>query len=102
MPLSIPFFFVVGIYLFARGIFALFGQPIFYTQRALENIDPQNLSAYLKEEGTWNMIAGFVFVGKAILDKLFPGSTVLWIVFVLLLLICVFFHAKCNEKYIKK
>lgn len=95
-------FFVVGIYLFARGIFALYGQPIFYTKRTIETIPPEQLPAYLKEVGIWNTLTGIVFTGKAILDKLFPGSTWLLIVFIILLLICVVFLSKCNEKYIKK
>ncbi len=95
-------FFVVGIYLFARGIFALYGQPIFYTKRTIETISPEQLPAYLKEVGIWNTLTGIVFTGKAILDKLFPGSTWLLIVFIILLLICVVFLSKCNEKYIKK
>ncbi len=95
-------FFVVGIYLFARGIFALYGQPIFYTKHTLETVVPEQLPAYLKEVGIWNMVTGFVFVGKAILDKLFPGSKILLLVFVLLLLVCVVFLSKCNEKYIQK
>ncbi len=95
-------FFVVGIYLFARGIFALYGQPIFYTKRTIETIPPEQLPAYLKEVGIWNTLTGIVFTGKAILDKLFPGSTWLLIVFIVLLLICVVFLSKCNEKYIKK
>lgn len=95
-------FFVVGIYLFARGIFALYGQPIFYTKRTIETISPEQLPAYLKEVGIWNTLTGIVFTGKAILDKLFPGSIWLLIVFIVLLLICVVFLSKCNEKYIKK
>ncbi len=95
-------FFVVGIYLSARGIFALYGQPIFYTKRTIETISPEQLPAYLKEVGIWNTLTGIVFTGKAILDKLFPGSIWLLIVFIVLLLICVVFLSKCNEKYIKK
>ena len=91
-------FFVAGIYLFARGIFAWYGQPIFYRKGTLENIDP----AYLREEGVWNFLTGLILVGKAILDKVFPGSTALFIVFILLLLVCVVFLSKCNEKYRKK
>lgn len=95
-------FFVAGIYLFARGIFAWYGQPIFYRKGTLENIDPDRLPAYLRETGLWNFLTGVVFVGKSILDKVFPGSIVLLIVFILLLLVCVVFLAKCNEKYQKK
>ncbi len=94
--------FIVGIYLFARGVFALFGQPIFYTKRSLEPVDPELLPAYLKEEGIWNMASGFLFTAKAILEKAFPGNMVIWVAFVVLLLVCVYFLAKCNEKYLKK
>ena len=94
-------FFVAGIYLFARGIFAWYGQPIFYRKGTLENIDPDHLPAYLREEGVWNFLTGLVLVGKAILDKVFPGSMALFIVFILLLLVCVVFLSKCNEKYRK-
>lgn len=94
--------FIIGIYLFARGIFALFGQPIFYTKRSLEPVNPELLPAYLKEEGIWNMISGFLFTAKAILEKAFPGNMVIWVAFVVLLFVCVYFLAKCNEKYIKK
>ena len=31
--------FLAGIYFFARGVFALYGQTIFYTKRVLENIE---------------------------------------------------------------
>lgn len=95
-------FFVAGIYLFARGVFAWYGQPIFYRKSTLENIDAKNLPAYLREEGIWNVLTGVVLVGKAILDKVFPGSMTLFIVFILLLLVCVVFLARCNEKYRKK
>lgn len=94
-------FFVAGIYLFARGIFAWYGQPIFYRKGTLENIDPDHLPQYLREEGVWNFLTGLVLVGKAILDKVFPGSMTLFIVFIVLLLVCVVFLAKCNEKYRK-
>lgn len=95
-------FFVAGIYLFARGIFAWYGQPIFYRKGTLENIDPDHLPQYLREEGVWNFLTGLVLVGKAILDKVFPGNMTLFIVFIVLLLVCVVFLAKCNEKYRKK
>mgnify|MGYP003296580913 CR=1 FL=1 len=66
--------FVVGIYFFARGVFALYQQPIFYTKRALEHIDPADLPAYLKEivrEGdvVITMGAGDIFrAGEALLS----------------------------------
>lgn len=53
-------FFVAGIYLFARGIFAWYGQPIFYRKGTLENIDPDHLPQYLREEGVWNFLTGLV------------------------------------------
>lgn len=95
-------FFVVGIYLFARGVFALFGQPFFYTKKSLEQIEPSLLPAYLKEEGIWNLVAGLLFTAKAILDKVFPANKIILIAFFILVGICVIFLAKCNEKYIKK
>lgn len=100
--MGITLFFVVGLYLSARGVFALFGQPIFYTKRSLENISPDLLPAYLKEVGTWNLITGIVFLAKAILDKVFPGNMILQICFIVLLIVCVVFLAKSNEKYLKK
>ncbi len=93
--------FIAGIYFFARGVFALFGQTVFYTKRALEHIDEAELSAYLKEIGIWHMVTGVVFTGKAILNVLFPGSRTLLIIFIIALLICVFFLSKVNEKYTK-
>lgn len=95
-------FFVVGIYLFARGVFALFGQPIFYTKKTLENIEPSSLPSYLKEEGIWNLVTGFAFTAKAILDKVFPSNKIIFLGFIILLVICVIFLSKCNEKYLKK
>lgn len=95
-------FFVVGIYFYARGIFALFGQTILYTKRTLELIEPENLPAYLKEIGTWQMVAGTIFVGKALIDIAFPFDKVFLAIFLVLLSVCVFFLARCNERYIKK
>ena len=47
--------FLAGIYFFARGVFALYGQTIFYTKRVLENIEEKNIPAYLKEIGKMNL-----------------------------------------------
>ena len=93
--------FVVGIYFFARGVFALYQQPIFYTKRALEHIDPADLPAYLKEIGKWNMVLGFLCTGKAILNVPFPNSKLLLAVYTVLLLVCVVFLSRINEKYMK-
>ncbi|WP_313524665.1 hypothetical protein [Anaerotignum sp.] len=95
-------FFVVGIYFYARGVFALFGQTIFYTKRTLELIEPENLPVYLKESGIWHVVAGTIFVGKALADIMFPGSKIVLTMFFVLLITCVFFLARCNERYIKK
>ncbi|AMJ40198.1 hypothetical protein [Anaerotignum propionicum] len=95
-------FFVVGIYFYARGVFALFGQTIFYTKRTLELIEPENLPAYLKESGVWHMVAGTIFVGKALLDIMFPLNKVFLAMFLVLLAVCVYFLSRCNERYIKK
>ena len=40
--------FLAGIYFFARGVFALYGQTIFYTKRVLENIEEKDIPAYLR------------------------------------------------------
>ena len=93
--------FIAGIYFFARGVFALFGQTTFYTQRTLEHIDPHDFPAYLKEVGTWHIVTGAVFVGKAILNVPFPDSRPILIGFIALLFVCVFFLSKVNEKYTK-
>ncbi|WP_304507997.1 hypothetical protein [Anaerotignum sp.] len=95
-------FFVVGIYFYARGIFALFGQTTLYTKRMLEKIEPENLPAYLKEVGTWQMVVGTIFVGKALIDVVFPFHKVFYWIFIALLAVCVFFLARCNERYTKK
>lgn len=95
-------FFVVGIYFYARGVFALSGQTIFYTKRSLECIEEERIPAYLKESGICHMAVGTVFVAKALLDVLFPGSFLVMLLFSALLIACVFFLARCNEKYSKK
>lgn len=95
-------FFVVGIYFYARGVFALFGQTIFYTKRTLDLIEPENLPAYLKESGIWHIVAGTIFVGKAIIDIMFPGNKMFLAIFFVLLVVCVYFLARCNERFIKK
>ena len=64
--------FLAGIYFFARGVFALYGQTIFYTKRVLENIEEKDIPAYLKEIGKMNLLLGVLFVGKACLDIPFP------------------------------
>lgn len=102
MRLPIGLFFVAGMYLFARGIFALFGQTLFYTRRSLEQIAPENLSDYLREIGICHMAAGALFVGKAVLDVAFPGSRPISIGFLILLVVCLIFLVKTNEKFIKK
>lgn len=102
MKLPISLFFVAGIYLFARGIFALFGQTLFYTQRSLEQIRPEDLPAYLKEIGICQMAAGALFTGKAALDVAFPGNRHIFIGFLILLVVCLVFLAKTNEKFLKK
>lgn len=94
-------FFLAGIYFFARGVFALFGQTVFYTKRTLEHISPEALPAYLKEVGIWHMVTGVVFTGKAILDVAFPASRPLLILFLAALVVCVYFLSKVNEKYQK-
>ncbi len=95
-------FFAAALYFYARGLFALFGRTIFYTKRTLALIEPENLSAYLKESGIWHMAAGTVFVGKALLDIVFPQNKVLLAIFFVLLIVCVIFLSRSNERYIKK
>lgn len=102
MKLPIGLFFTAGIYLFARGIFALFGQTLFYTRRALEQIEPGSLPAYLKEIGICHTAAGALFVAKAILDVALPGSRPVFIGFLILLVVCLVFLVRTNEKYMKK
>ena len=94
--------FVAGIYFFARGVFALYGQTTFYTKRVLEHIEPERLPSYLKEIGVWHIVTGVIFTGKAILDVPFPGSRPLLAVFLAALLVCVFFLSRVNEKYTKR
>ena len=43
--------FLAGIYFFARGVFALYGQTIFYTKRVLENIEEKKYPCLSK--GDW-------------------------------------------------
>lgn len=95
-------YFIAGIYFFARGIFALFGQTVFYTRRALEQVEPEMLPAYLREIGIGHTATGALFVGKAILDVAFPGSLPISIGFIVLLVICLIFLAKTNEKFMKQ
>lgn len=94
--------FLAGIYFFARGVFALYGHTTFYTKRSLENIDEANLPAYLKEIGRMHLIVGAVFVAKAILDVPFPGSRPLLYGFLLVLLVCIYFLSKIDNKYKKQ
>ncbi|WP_317855816.1 hypothetical protein [Chakrabartyella piscis] len=95
-------FFIFSIYFFARGVFALFGQPLFYTKRSLANITEEQLPIYLKEVGVLDMIVGGLFFLKALLDILMPQSMAVTIGFLALVMICVVKLARCNEKYIKK
>lgn len=94
--------FLAGIYFYARGVFALFGQTTFYTKRNLENITEEMLPAYLKEIGGMHMVVGTVFVGKALLDVPFPGSRPILYGWLLLLLVCVYFLNKIDTKYKKQ
>ena len=93
--------FLASIYFFARGVFALFGQTTFYTQRHLENIEESDLPAYLKQIGLAHIVVGIVFLAKAILNVVYPYSKpVLWF-FLLALLVCVYFVSKIDNKYKK-
>ena len=94
-------FFLVGIYFFARGVFAIYGQKTFYTKRSLENIEEKNLPAYLKSIGWMHLLIGGIFVGKGILDVVFPGSRPLLYGFLFVLLLCVFCLTKIDSKYKK-
>ena len=94
-------FFLAGLYFYARGVFALFGQTTFYTQRHLENIEAENIPAYLKEIGRMHMIVGTLCVGKALLDILFPLSRPILCIWLALLLVAVYFIAKIDGKYKK-
>ena len=67
--------FLAGIYFFARGVFALYGQTIFYTKRVLENIEEKDIPAYLKEIGKMNLLLGVLFVGKACLCLLYTSPS---------------------------
>lgn len=95
-------FFVFAIYFFARGVFALYGHPLFYTKRSLANITDADLPIYLKEVGVWDMIVGVLFFLKALFDILIPQNTFVTIIFFALVIVCVVKLARCNEKYIKK
>ena len=90
--------FLAGIYFFARGVFALYGQTIFYTKRVLENIEEKDIPAYLKEIGKMNLL----LVGKACLDIPFPGSRPILYGWLLILLLCVFSISKIDTKYKKQ
>ena len=90
--------FLAGIYFFARGVFALYGQTIFYTKRVLENIEEKNIPAYLKEIGKMNLLLGVLFVGKACLDIPFPGSRPILYGWLLILLLCVFSISKIDKR----
>ena len=106
--------FLAGIYFFARGVFALYGQTIFYTKRVLENIEEKNIPAYLKEIGKMNLLLGVLFagsdgacicdqcIGKACLDIPFPGSRPILYGWLLILLLCVFSISKIDTKYKKQ
>ncbi|MFV0313510.1 MAG: hypothetical protein ACK5I7_00235 [Anaerotignum sp.] len=95
-------YFIAGIYFYARGVFALFGQTTFYTKRVLDLIEPENLLLYLKTTGVWHMVAGTIFVGKVLMDILFPQSKMVLAIFLALLFVCVYFLARCNERFTKK
>ena len=92
---------LVGIYFLVRGIFALLGQTIFYTKRVLEHIEEKNLPAYLKEIGKMNLLLGILFIGKAGLDFLYPGSRSILYGWLLVLLLCVFVISRIDAKYKK-
>ena len=90
-------------YLFlCQGVFALYGQTIFYTKRVLENIEEKDIPAYLKEIGKMNLLLGVLFVGKACLDIPFPGSRPILYGWLLILLLCVFSISKIDTKYKKQ
>lgn len=95
-------FFVAGIYFYARGVFALFGQTLFFTRRSLEMVEPTELATYLKKSGILHIVTGTVFVGKALLDVAFPYEKWVFMVFFICLFACVILLARCNERYTKK
>ena len=99
---AVTLLFVIGIYFLARGVFALYGQTIFYTKRNLESIATEDLPAYLKEIGRIHLAVGTIFVGKAILDVPFPDSRPIFYGWLLALLVCVFFLSKIDTKYKKQ
>ena len=86
--------FLAGIYFFARGVFALYGQTTFYTKRVLENIEEKDIPAYLKEIGKMNLLLG-------VLDIPFPGSRPILYGWLFVLLLCVFSISKIDTKYKK-
>lgn len=65
--------FLAGIYFFARGVFALYGQTIFYTKRVLENIEEKNIPAYLKEIGKMNLLLAFCSSARHVWIFPFPA-----------------------------
>ena len=96
---SLPF--LAGLYFYARGIFALFGQTTFYTARHLEHIAPEDLPAYLKQIGWAHTAVGTVFVGKAILNVVFPASRPLLYGFLAVLLVLVVIISRIDNRYKK-
>ena len=93
--------FLASIYFYARGVFALFGQTTFYTKRNLENLDPEDVPAYLKEIGRMNMVVATVFLGKALLNVVAPYSRPVLYGFLLALLFCCYGLNKIDAKYKK-
>jgi len=93
--------FLASIYFFARGVFALFGQTTFYTNRHLEHIDDSDLPAYLKQIGIAHTAVGVVFLAKAILNVLCPYSRPVLYGFLVALLVCVYFISRIDNRYKK-
>lgn len=93
--------FLASIYFFARGVFALFGQTTFYTNRHLEHIDAADLPAYLKQIGIAHTAVGIVFLAKAILNVVYPYSRPVLYGFLLALLVCVYFISRIDNRYKK-
>lgn len=94
--------FLAGIYFFARGVFALYGQTIFYTKRVLENIEEKNIPAYLKEIGKMNLLLGVLFVCQWRVWISLSGSRPILYGWLLILLLCVFSISKIDTKYKKQ
>lgn len=94
--------FLAGIYFFARGVFALYGQTIFYTKRVLENIEEKDIPAYLKEIGKMNLLLGVLFVGKACLEYSLSRQSPHSVWMAVILLLCVFSISKIDTKYKKQ